>query len=115
MRRPTADRALFHAPVPFSFADRQRFEHMHEIGNVVECTMMTKLLKEAIDKVRELPEEDQEAVAAVMLQMARSAGLPVIHLDDETRAAVREGAAQADRGAFVPDKAVAEANKRHDL
>jgi predicted transcriptional regulator len=33
---------------------------------------------------------------------------------DEDRAAVRRGLAEADRGEFVPDELVAEANKRHD-
>jgi predicted transcriptional regulator len=75
---------------------------------------MTKLLEKAIDKVRELPEDEQEAVAAVMLQMA-GGDAPVVELDDETRAAVREGVAQAERGEFVPDEIVARANKRRGL
>jgi len=76
--------------------------------------MTTKLLEKAIDKVRELPEDEQEAVAAVMLQMA-GAEAPIVHLDDETRAAVREGVAQGERGEFVPDEVVAKSNKRHGL
>ena len=76
--------------------------------------MATTLLEKAIGKVRELPEEEQEAVAAVMLQMA-GADAPVVHIDDETRAAIREGAAQAERGEFVSDDVVAESNKRHGL
>ena len=76
--------------------------------------MPTKLLEKAIDKVRELPEDEQEAVAVVMLQMA-GADAPLVHLDDETRAAVREGLAQAERGEFVPDEVVAKANKRRGL
>jgi predicted transcriptional regulator len=75
---------------------------------------MTKLLEKAIDKVRELPEDEQEAVAAVMLQMA-GGDAPVVKLDDETRAAIREGLAQAERGEFVPDEVVARSNKRHGL
>jgi predicted transcriptional regulator len=75
---------------------------------------MTKLLEKAIDKVRELPEDEQEAVAAVMLQMA-GGDAPVVELDDETRAAVREGVVQAERGEFVPDEIVARANKRRGL
>jgi len=75
---------------------------------------MTKLLEKAIDKVRELPEDEQEAVAAVMLQMA-GGDAPVVRLDDETRAAIREGLAQAERSEFVPDEVVARANKRHGL
>ena len=75
---------------------------------------MTKLLEQAIAKVRELPEEEQDALAAVMLSMAGAdaSGLP---LDKETEAAVREGLAQAERGEFVPDEVVAESNKRHGI
>lgn len=76
--------------------------------------METRLLEKAIDKVRELPEDEQEAVAAVMLQMA-GADAPIVHLDDETRVAIREGVAQGERGEFVPDEVVAEANKRRGL
>jgi predicted transcriptional regulator len=76
--------------------------------------MSIDLLEKAIGKVRELPEEEQEAVAAVMLQMA-GAGAPVVRLDNESRAAIREGLRQAESGEFVPDEIVAEANKRHGL
>ena len=77
-------------------------------------TAMTKLLEQAIAKVRGLPDEDQEAIAAVMLTMAR-ADAPVVRLDDETRAAIREGDAQARRGEFVPDEVIAQADKRHGV
>jgi predicted transcriptional regulator len=49
-----------------------------------------------------------------MLEMA-GADAPVVRLDDETRAAIREGVAQAERGELVPDDVVAEANKRHGV
>ncbi len=75
---------------------------------------MTKLLEQAITKVRELPDEDQEAVAAVMLTMA-GADAPVVRLDDNTRAAIREGVAQAERGEFVPDDVIAQADKHHGI
>jgi predicted transcriptional regulator len=74
--------------------------------------MMTKLLEKAIAKVRELPAEDQDTVAIAVLSMTGE-DTAVVHLDDETRAAVLEGLAQAERGEFVPDEVVAEADKRH--
>jgi predicted transcriptional regulator len=72
---------------------------------------MTKLLEQAIARVRELPEEDQDALANALLFLTSEAG-PVIHLDEETRAAVEEGLAQARRGDFVPDEEVAKADAR---
>ena len=74
---------------------------------------MTKLLEKAIEKVRELPAEDQDTVAVAVLSMAEE--IPVVALDDETRAAIREGLEQARRGQFVPDEDIEALWKRHGL
>jgi len=75
---------------------------------------MTKLLEEVIAKVRALPEEDQDALAALLLA-ATKADASVVPLDETTRAAIREGLAQAERGEFVPDDVVAQSDKRHGI
>ena len=75
---------------------------------------MTKLLEQAIAKVQTLPEEDQDALAALLLSMT-NADRSAVPLDDKTRAAIREGVAQAERGEFVPDDVVAESDKRHGI
>ena len=75
---------------------------------------MIKLLEEAIAKVRELPEAVQEEAAEMLLSVASKAREPV-RLDVDTRAAVRRGLEQAERGDFVPDDVVARANKRHGI
>ncbi len=75
---------------------------------------MTKLLDQAIAKVRELPEEEQDSLARVLLSMAEM-DASAFPLDAATEAAIREGLAQAERGEFVADEVVAEANKRHGL
>ena len=51
---------------------------------------MTDLLEKAIAKVRELPAEDQDALAAALLSLAGET-TPVVQLDDDTRAAVKRG------------------------
>jgi len=38
-----------------------------------------------------------------------------VPLDDRTRAAIRDGLAQAERGEFVPEEIAAEADKRHGI
>ena len=76
--------------------------------------VMTKLLERAIEKVRELPAQDQDALANALLSITGEE-TAVVHLDDETRAAVEEGLAQAERGEFVPDEVVAEADKRRGI
>lgn len=75
---------------------------------------MTKLLEQAIAKVRELPAEDQDALAVALLSLAGET-TEVVQLDDETRAAIEEGLAQAQRGEFVSDENVAKADARRGL
>jgi hypothetical protein len=75
---------------------------------------MTKLLEQAIARVRELPEEDQDAIALAVLSMASADASP-LPLDDESRAAIREGLAQAKRGEFVSDDEIEALWKRHGL
>jgi predicted transcriptional regulator len=58
--------------------------------------------------------EDQDALATALLALAGEEAAPV-HRDNETRVAVEEGLAQAQRGEFVPDEVVAEADKRRGI
>ena len=64
---------------------------------------MTKLLEEAIKRVRQLPEAVQDKAAEILLSLSSKRAEPV-HLDDETRKAIREGQAQASRGEFASDE-----------
>ena len=75
---------------------------------------MTKLLEQAIAKVRTLSDDEQDALAALMLSMTEgdAADVPI---DDATRAAILEGLAQANRGEYVPDEVVAASDKRHGI
>ena len=75
---------------------------------------MSKLLKQAIAKVEKLPEEDQDALAALLLSVTNEDG-SLVPLDEKTLTAIREGLAQAERGEFVPDDVVAQSDKRHGI
>jgi hypothetical protein len=75
---------------------------------------MTKLLEQAIDQVRGLPEADQDEAAEVLLTLLSKLREPV-RLDEETRAAIREGSEQAERGEFVSDEDMAAFFKRHGV
>ena len=69
--------------------------------------------KSILEQVQSWPEEDQEELAEYAREIeARRTGVYI--MSDEERAAVRRGLAQADRGEFVADELVAEADKRHD-
>jgi hypothetical protein len=72
---------------------------------------MTKLLEKAIALARALTPEDQDTLATVLLAMTDDGG-GVAPLDDEARAAIREGLEQARRGEFVPGAEI-EALWRH--
>jgi predicted transcriptional regulator len=75
---------------------------------------MTKLLEEAVAKVRDLPDGDQDALAVAMLSMAE-AEAPLMAMDEQTRAAIRDGIEQARRGEFVPDAEIEALWKQHDV
>jgi predicted transcriptional regulator len=73
--------------------------------------MVAKVLKDVIEQA-ETWQQDQEELAEYAREIqARRTGVYV--MSDEERAAVRRGLAQADRGEFVPDEVVVEADKRH--
>jgi predicted transcriptional regulator len=64
---------------------------------------MTKILEMAIEKARSLPPEEQDVIGAVLLALTEEEWTRIGELDAETRAAIREGLEQAERGEFVPD------------
>ncbi len=74
---------------------------------------MIKTLRDVLRLAETWPKEDQEELAEHAREIvARRTG--VYMMSDEERAIVRKGLAEAERGDFVPDKVIAEANKRHD-
>jgi ABC-type nitrate/sulfonate/bicarbonate transport system substrate-binding protein len=75
---------------------------------------ISKLLEEAIKKVRELPEAEQDEAAEMLLAVASKRYEPV-ELDDETRAAVREGREQARSGDFASEQDMTAFYQRHGV
>jgi hypothetical protein len=74
--------------------------------------MMIKTLKDVVQLAETWPAEDQEELAEYAREIeARRTGTYV--MSDDERAAVLKGLAEADRGEFVSDEVVAEADKRH--
>lgn len=67
---------------------------------------MTKKLDQAIEKIRQLPDAEQDEAAEMLLSVASRRFGPV-RLDDATRAAIREGREQARRGEFASDEEMA--------
>jgi hypothetical protein len=73
---------------------------------------MTKLLDQAIAKVRELPADEQEHAARSLLVYAELAKQGVYKLSPEERAAIEVSKAQARRGEFATDEEVEAAYRR---
>jgi hypothetical protein len=67
---------------------------------------MIKVLEQAIEKIKGLP-EDQQAYAAEVLEHIVAAGSGEFHVPDDHRAAVLEGLEQAKRGEFASDEEMA--------
>jgi len=66
---------------------------------------MIKVLEQAIEKVKQLP-EDRQAYAAEVLEQIAAQQLGVFQIPDDHIAAVMEGLAQAERGEFATDEEV---------
>ncbi|MGB9366181.1 MAG: hypothetical protein WCE79_09225 [Xanthobacteraceae bacterium] len=75
---------------------------------------MTKLLEKAFAKARELPDEDQDSIAIMLLSMTTDES-EIDKVDAETRAAILEGLDQARCGEFVPDAEIEALWKRHGV
>lgn len=66
---------------------------------------MIKVLEDAIEKIKNLPEERQAYAAEVLEQIAASEG-GVFEIPDDHIAGVLEGLEQAKRGEFATDEEV---------
>jgi hypothetical protein len=82
--------------------------------DVIYSACMTEMLEEAIQKIRKLPEVEQDEAAAMLLSVASKSD-ETIEIDAETRAAIREGRKQALEGEFVNDKDMAASFGRHGV
>jgi hypothetical protein len=72
---------------------------------------MTKVLEDAIEKVRKLPEDRQAYVAEVLEQIAAAGSDPFV-VPEADRAAVLEGLEQAERGEFASDEEIVDLWKK---
>ena len=75
---------------------------------------MTKMLHEAVRKIRGIPDAVQDDIAEMVFSVAAKQGVPV-RLDKETRAAVREGKAQARRGELASEEDMQAFFERHGV
>jgi hypothetical protein len=75
--------------------------------------IMTKLLEQALEAVRRLPDDSQDEIARAMLQLAASDG-EAEEVDPTHLGAVLEGLAQANRRQFASDAEVEQAFRRFD-
>jgi hypothetical protein len=76
---------------------------------------MTKLFERAVQTVRGLPPETQDAVARIVLQLAREKDLPPIAMSVEEETSFEESMAEAERGEFVDDETIQAFWAKHGL
>lgn len=75
---------------------------------------MTVLLEQAVESVRDLPAETQDALARLLLQFAGIDQSP-LELRAEEAASFDDSLAQADRGEFATDEQVHAIWAKHGL
>ena len=73
---------------------------------------MTKLLEQAIEAVRKLPEPDQDEAAELLFDLMAKREEP-LKLDDETRQAIRRGLEEVRAGKIATDDQVAAVFNRY--
>jgi hypothetical protein len=76
---------------------------------------MTKLFEQAVETVRSLPPETQDALARIVLQLAQENDLPPIAMSAGDEASFDQSLAEAERGEFVSDETVRAFWAKHGL
>jgi hypothetical protein len=76
---------------------------------------MTKLLDDALKAARNLPPDDQDSIARVVLRLTGMDDEPVIALSTDERAAIAASKAAAARGEFATDDQVRATWAKHGL
>jgi hypothetical protein len=80
---------------------------MRHRGIRAKDQVMTKLLEQAIEEVRKLPEPEQDEAAELLFALAEKAKGPY-RLSADERAVVERALAEMDRGIFATDEDIAE-------
>ena len=76
---------------------------------------MTKLLDDAVEAARNLPPDDQDSIARVVLRLAGAHDEPPITLSADERTAIATSKAAAARGEFATDEQVRATWAKHGL
>ena len=76
---------------------------------------MTELFERAVETVRGLPPETQDALAQIVLQLVRENDLPAMAMSIEEATSFEESLAQAERGEFVNDETIRAFWAKHGL
>jgi predicted transcriptional regulator len=76
---------------------------------------MTKLFERAVETVRGLPPETQDALARLVLQLAREDDRSPMAMSVDDQASFAESMAEAERGEFVSDQVIQDFWAKHGL
>jgi hypothetical protein len=76
---------------------------------------MTSLFEQAVEIVRGLPPESQDALARIVLELVRENELPPLPMSAEDETSLDESLAEAERGEFVSDETIHAFWAKHGL
>ena len=76
---------------------------------------MTNLFERAVETVRGLPPETQDALARLVLQLAEENDLPPIAMSDDGEASFADSMDEAERGEFVSEETIQAFWAKHGL
>ncbi|MGH7117413.1 MAG: hypothetical protein ACREFP_00190 [Acetobacteraceae bacterium] len=76
---------------------------------------MTKLLDDALEAARNLPPDDQDSIARVVLRLTGMDDEPPVELSTDERADIAASKAAAGRGEFATDDQVRATWAKHGL
>ncbi|HEY2615823.1 MAG TPA: hypothetical protein VGI78_00650 [Acetobacteraceae bacterium] len=76
---------------------------------------MTKLLDDALEAARNLPPDDQDSIARVVLRLTGMDDEPPVALSTDERAGIAASKSAAVRGEFATDEQVRAAWAKHGL
>jgi hypothetical protein len=88
------------------------FQHLRKSEYI---SLMTKLLDQALEAVRDLPPDVQDDIARIVLELAGSGDAQPVPLSDDERTAVANSKAAAARGEFASDEQVRSIWAKHGL
>jgi hypothetical protein len=97
------------------YGDSSGSTSFHHFAKAEYIALMTKLLDQALEAVRDLPPDVQDDIARIVLELAGARDAAPVALSAEERAAIANSKAAAAQGEFASDDEVRAVWAKHSL